>query len=374
MWINKQIILILWWVLATYTVSAKIDSISHVPKLVQSGHFKEARIIMDQAITNKKFAKQAPTWYYYAFIYKALYKSPEGTKEDKISFRQKAIQGFSKSLVIDSKGDYAEGCKLSLKFLVNTHHNDAVQYLNNQKFRPAFKNYKTYLKGMNVLDSTSIEDKVIFYAGYSAYMCDEYEAAIKYLEVVRAHKYKEPLIYFFLGKMYHDTNQWNIADKVLKEGIHNFPTNMDLKDLYQTLLQPCGFGGLEKELNQAIEYSPTNMELRITLALLFEKKAEIAYADSTELINKAEAVYKTIILMDSTHVRAHYNLGLLYYNQNLALIKSKKKHPLSEKEEIKQRYTSALSLLTKAKRLSPESTEVQQKLEEVYLQMTKEEH
>ena len=311
----KKLLYILTLVFFASTGVFAQDLVVKAAKSAEVGNYEEAQISIDQAILDETFASQAKTWYYYGFIYKQLYKAKE-MADPKSPLRKQALRGLKKSVDLDPASEYADDCKKMIKYLMNTMYNDAVKALNARNFDQAFPNYEGYIEAMRIVDPEGIEDKVVFYTGYSAYMIGKFEDALKFFLEVKEKDYNDPLLYYFLGKIYHDTDQIDKSLEVLSEGKEKHPLAKDINDLYINYkLERGELTALETELQKAISMAPDNLELRVTLALLYEKKAEIDAENRAVYLDKAKEVYKKIIELDGNHMRANYNLALLYYNQ-----------------------------------------------------------
>ncbi len=348
----------------TLAAHAQSDLVDKAAQSAQAGNYEEAKTSIDLAVADPAAAKEAATWYYFGFIYKALYKAKEIDNPGS-PLRKSALDAFGKSLELEANSKYAAGCKQSMKFLVNTIYNDAVKALNKQDFQQAFDNYESYIEAERIVNPAGLTDKVIFYAGYSAYMINNYDGAVKYLNEVKAKDYNDPLLYFFLGKLYHDNEKVDQALEVLQEGKEKHPLAKDINDLYITYkLERGELTELETELQKAINLSPENLELRVTLALLYEKKAELDRDNAVIYLDKAKAVYKEIIEKNKDHMRANYNLALLFYNQAVNIMNNMDddEEDLFALNEIQDQcielFGLALPYFNKAHELDPTNKEV----------------
>ncbi len=340
------------------------DLVNDAAKSAQGGDYDKAQVSIDQAVLDEKLASEAKTWYYYGFIYKQLYKTKQST-DPKSSFRKLSIDGLNKSIELDPKSEFAADCDKMIKYLLNTIYNDAVLALKAQAFDRAYDNYSQYVEINRKMDPTAVEDKVIFYTGYSAYMIKDFDNAIKYLDEVRLKDYNDPLLYFFMAKIYHDKNEVEKCFEILEEGKEKHPLAKDLNEMYISYkLERGQLTELETELRKAITLNPEDLEYRVTLALLYEKKAEVDRQNAQTYTDEAEKVYIGIIEKDPNHMRANYNLALLYYNHAVNIMNNMDDDDddifaLNDiQEQCIQLFKKSLPYFNKAHELDPNNTEV----------------
>lgn len=359
----SRLIYILTLILFVNTFSiAQTELVNKAAKSAQEGNYDAAQLSIDQAVLEEINIKSAKAWYYYGFIYKELYKAKELTNP-KSPYRNSAIVGLKKSIDVDPSSEFAGDCKTMLNYLITTMYNDAVKALNTQDFKNSFSNYEGYIGAMKIVNPSGIEDKVIFYTGYSAFMISKFDDALVYFNQVKAKDYNDPLLYYFLGKIYHDKGDKAMSLQVLEEGKEKHPAAKDLNDLYiNYMLEQGKLTSLENEFKKAINLSPNNLELYVTLALLYEKKAEIDRTNTDVFLKKAADTYREILTKDINHVRANYNLALLFYNKAVNLMKNTDEDDIFALNEIQDEcielFRESLPYFEKAHELDPNNKEV----------------
>ena len=340
------------------------DLVSKAAQSAQAGDYDAAHLSIDQAVLEEKNKTSAKAWYYYGFIYKQLYKTNESTNP-KSPYRNAALKGLKKSIDLEAVGDYAEDCNKMIKFLTNTMFNDGVKALNAQDWANAFSNYEGYIDAMKIVGASEIKDKDIFYTGYCAFMLENYEGALKYFNEVKLKNYNDPLLYYFLGKIYHDTDNRAKSLEILQEGKSKHPLAKDLNEMYISyMLEEGKLTDLEAEFKKAINLAPDDIDMYVTLALLYEKKAEIDRGNSEVYLKKAAEVYRQILEKDVNHMRANYNLALLFYNKGANLMNDMDDDDddifaLNDiQDQCIELFTTSLPYFEKAHELEPNNKEV----------------
>ncbi len=114
--------------------------------LYQEKNYTEAQSFIDESV-NGEGASSAYTWHVRGHIYKELYKQVDNFNRTSNS-RKEAVKSFEKSIELDSKNEYKEWNKTSLKYLSSTFWNDAVNLIENAdaddlgQAEDAFESYK----------------------------------------------------------------------------------------------------------------------------------------------------------------------------------------------------------------------------------------
>jgi tetratricopeptide (TPR) repeat protein len=291
-------------------------------KAYQAKDLETAKKTIDAASADPACASDPSTWYYKAFFCKDYYRAKESTNKNAPS-RIMAIEAAKKNVSLDPKNKYAEECKKIVNFLSVTFYNDAASDLNLQKYQSAYGNYVSYLETIALAQATKTDTSAIFYAGYSAYMANNMAKAKEYLLKASELQYKEPNLYYYLGKTYWALKDKDNAYKSLEKGSKLFPENKELiLTMVNLYIEDGKLKDLEKTLDKAIQVDPKNLDLKLTQALVCEKLIETEKAEAPKYFEKAERLYKDVLKTDPNNLKANYNLAILYYNKAVNIIDS----------------------------------------------------
>ena len=231
-------------------------------KAYQAKDLETAKKAIDAASSEAICAADPATWYYKAFFNKDYYRAKESSVKNAPS-RNVAIEAAKKNLELDPKNKYAEECKKIISFLSVSFYNDAASDLNAQKFQAAHDNYVKYLQTIEFSQAGKVDTSAIFYAGYTAYMVNNYAKAKEYLSKAVDLKYKDPNSYYYLSKAYLATGEKEKAYMTLDAGTKLFPSNKDLILTQVNLYIEDGkLKELEKSLDKAIQLDPSNLDLK----------------------------------------------------------------------------------------------------------------
>lgn len=108
----------------------------------REGNLKQARLLVDQAITDKDVAADPGVWVLRGFIYKDLYKEAEGNAAPLL--RDEALASLYKAIGMDRDERFTESSKAAYRFLAKTIYNDAVGALQELEPARARNNYDKY--------------------------------------------------------------------------------------------------------------------------------------------------------------------------------------------------------------------------------------
>jgi tetratricopeptide (TPR) repeat protein len=341
-------------------------------KAYQAKDMEAAKKAIDLAAADPACAADPTTWYYKAFLNKEYYRAKENTQKNSPS-RNVAVTAAKKNLEMDPANKYAEECKKILNFLSVSYYNDAASDLNSQKYQAAHDNYVLCLETIKSNPSAKMDTSAIFYAGYTAFMANNFQKAKEYLTRAMDIKYNDPNVYYYLGKTHLALSEKDKAYKVLDAGIRLFPSNKELVLTQANLYIEDGkLNELEKILDKAIQLDPKNSDLKINLATVCEKIKEKDKTNEAKYSAKEERLYKEVITAEPSNFRANYNLGVMYYNRAIAIIDASDPDQTGIEELSKLQdktnpiFLQAKPYFLKAYQIDPKKKEVLEGLAGIY--------
>jgi len=339
---------------------AQEDAVNKAAQMLQNKDYNGAIPLLDAASTHVKTSTQAKTWYYRSFAYKDKFNATKDTNA-----RKATITSLNKVFELDTKSEYTATCKQLMKYMSTSIYNEAVAELNNQDYKKAHQHYDQYIGILEKTSPAEITSELIFYAGYTAYMAHDMEPARLYFEKARTLNYNDPLLYEFLGKEYWELGQKEKSIEVLEEGSKKHPRNKDIVLLeIDYLLKMGSTGKATDKLDQAIKLDPTNIDLKVLQAQLFEMQAKFDKVNAVTLTNKAREAYVRVLNQNPNHFKANYNQGLSYYNEGVHKMNNMDEDDddffalMEIQDEGVDLFKLALPLMEKCQQMKPESKDV----------------
>lgn len=340
-------------------------------KSFQAKDLELAKKSIDAASIDPTCANEPSTWYYKAFIYKDYYRSKESSVKN-ASSRNLAIEAARKNIELDPKNKFAEDCKKIISFLSVSYYNDAAKDLNDQKYQASFDNYVRYLETVKLVNATKVDTSAIFYAGYSAYMANNYPKAKEYFNLAQTLKYKDANLYYYLGKVYWASGEKDKSYAVLDAGLKLFPQSKEIiMTLVNNKIEDGKLVSLEVTLEKATQVDPKNLDLKLTHALVCEKLSDTEKGQEEKYFKKSEALYKEVLKNDLNNARANYNLAILYYNKAVNIIdKLDPDSDLPTIDKVQDQcvviFKQSLPFMLKAYQLNPNKKDVLEGLAGIY--------
>ncbi|MCF8332229.1 MAG: tetratricopeptide repeat protein [Bacteroidales bacterium] len=291
-----------------------------------------------------------------------------------------AYDSYQKAIELDKEENYLQAVKLELMNLGNLTYNAAVQAYNSKSFEIA-ENY--FMKTVNIKKTFGeLDTNSIFNAAISAFNSEDYEKALEhYLNLVE-FGYSNPKIYSTASQILISKKDTAKAEKILKLGRERHPDSYDvlinLTNIYLTR------GDIEKStelLNLALEKQPDNEQLYYNVGVVYDQSAKdttLSKAKREEVFDQAVKNYKKAIELNNEYFDAYYNLGALFFNNGVSLLKQADSLPLEAEEKYnalknkaEEEFKNALPYLEKAYELKPNDQNTLVALKELYTRTKK---
>ncbi|MEA3316809.1 MAG: tetratricopeptide repeat protein, partial [Bacteroidota bacterium] len=235
-------------------------------------------------------------------------------------------------------------------------------------FAKAFKYFEKTLevKKMPVFNN-EIDTSIIFNTALMAQKSEDYENAIKYYKETQKYNYGEANTYILLKGCYMAIGDTLKGIKVLQEGFEAYPSNKEMLValINYYLLESDDIDAAFKYLKVAKENDPDNAQFYSAEAHLYDKLGET---------KNAKKMYKKAIELDNTLFEAYYNLGVLVFNEAVALtdeaneIKDANKYQKA-KEIADNTFKESLPYIEKSHELHPEDVSIMSTLKTLYYRL-----
>jgi tetratricopeptide (TPR) repeat protein len=355
------------------STQAQHELVHHAYEEYKKGDLVKAQEAIDKASQNPVTAAEPKTWYYKGIIYKDIYKAREMNNHTSAA-RTNSVNAFVKCISLGNSEYHDESAK-AIKYLASTIYNDAAKDMNDEQYKTAYLNFVNYLDIESKVNPALIDTVAVFQAGYTAYMDRDYDQSIKYLNQAKELSYRDPLIYYFLGKSYLNTKDYKKAETVFNEGIQKYPKDPKLARILVNLYQESGNQKeLARVLTEDIKNEPGNMDYLVLLGITYEKLIAEDSVNKKEYFKKAGESYTQALKVDSNNLKANYNLGLLFYNQAVDKINAL---PFDTdlialediQQECKDLFKQALPYMEKAYQLNPRNKETLIGLSGIYFSL-----
>ncbi len=386
----KKIFLFLVLTGFVFSANAQTSKRSSVKNYIKYGEFDNAKEKIEQVIVHAKTKEDPLSWFYRARVYHAIYnidsykKADRSTEADQnVAYYNKldanplpkAIESYKKALVYCIKDakltDYDFDKNLDrLKYIKlvqdpNTRYNNQevlgfiyAQYLpvlTNTVANQGVVEYqkKDYKKALYLFEQAVVLSAIrgtvdtfsVYYAAHSAMKAEEKDKAIKYFKEVKNLKIgktddDKAGNYYFLAKAYLAKNDTVHYIKTLKKGRKLYPKS---STLLVEIINYYITAGKSKEAKEMLlvgtKNEPNNKLLYFNLGTIYEKQ---------DSLTKAVEMYNKTIEIDPNYVSGLYNLGALYNNKGLAMVKEADEIPPTQQKKYDAKLKEATVEFKKA--------------------------
>lgn len=318
------------------------------------------------AETQEKTKEWGKTYYVKALVYDAIAKSDNPEFQNICENPMvMAFDNFKKSYDMKGSAPYQSAMDLKFFSLSNSFIQKAIETFNEGDFENSFVYFAKSLeiKEMSVFKG-EIDTAVIFNTAMAAQRIKKYDEAVGYYNKLIELGYGAGDTHALLASCYKDKGDDENYIKQLKIGYEKYPANADLIGgiINYYLLEADNSEGAFEYIKLAKEKDPSNAQYYLVEAQLHSKLGEN---------DKAKEKYLEAIKLSPDLVEAQYNLGILYFNEAVAL--SEAANEISDnvkyqkaKEIANEKFREALPLVENAYRLSPEDTGIMSTLKTLY--------
>ncbi|MGM0612823.1 MAG: tetratricopeptide repeat protein [Bacteroidota bacterium] len=289
-----------------------------------------------------------------------------------------AYDAFQKAVELDEDGQYERMVQLELTRLGNLTYNVAVQAYNQKEFETSKKYFNKTVqikKNFGETDTNSI-----FNAAISATNLEQYDEALDlYMDLVE-YKYNNPQVYTSAGQILLSKEDTAKAKSVLKKGRERFPDNYDV--LINLINIHLTQGDIEKSkdmLNLALEKQPDNEQLYYNVGVVYDnssKDSTLSDEEQERVFDLAVKNYKKSIELKEDYFDPIYNLGALYFNDGVQVLKEANNLPLDDsekyeemKEKANEKFEKAMPYLEHALEIRPNDQNTLTALKELYTRL-----
>jgi tetratricopeptide (TPR) repeat protein len=230
---------------------------------------------------------------------------------DKVKIHDNPLAEAQKSLDeaiklnTDNKAD-ADVLKV-IQNLKQAYQNEAINTYEKMDYKSSHDNFLSIL-ALNKLPQmdNKIDTILVYFAGRAAFENKDFVEASRLFEETASYNFKDPLLYVFRKQSYFALGDTLKGVEVIKQGFNAYPEDQSI------LIEMINYYLDTDQGDQALELiakakagDPTNISYTFTQGTLYDKMGRI---------EDAEKAYKECIEAKPDFYDAHYNLGVLYYN------------------------------------------------------------
>ncbi|MCG8410885.1 MAG: tetratricopeptide repeat protein [Bacteroidales bacterium] len=317
--------------------------------------------------------EKTKNWYktYYAkgLIYNAVAQT-ENEDFKKLSSQPliDAYKNFAKAYNMKGSGSIKAAVDMKFINLANLLVNTAVEAYNKEDFESAYNYFETSLelKKQKVFNNV-IDTAIIYNVAFLAQKIGKFDKAIEYYSKAIELSYGAGDSYVLLANVYKEKGDNDMYIKTLQKGFETYPANQSLLAnlINYYLLEVENSDEAFKYLAVAREKDPNNPQFYSSEAHLYEKIGKL---------EQAKEKYLKAIELDSNFFEAYYNLGVLFFNEGVALTdKAIEISDNTEYEKAKKiaddEFAKAVPYIEKAYELNPEENSIKSTLKTLYYRL-----
>ncbi|MCD6365912.1 MAG: tetratricopeptide repeat protein [Bacteroidales bacterium] len=351
MTVKKSILVIAALLFTGILVNAQPNKRASALNYLKYGELDKAKEAIDAACKHPKTANDPRTWWYKGQIYQTIHTSdeykllsPDAADTAFVAFKKALLLNFKDPAMhnLDIENTYEDQMKFvnalrdrsthyvdqsiiidiitnRYPVLANILVNRGVKQYSEEK---AYKKAQSSFEGSLFVNSLTgkIDTPVVYYAALSAEKAKDYKSAVQYFKQITKLEYgkdetEKAGMYFFLAKVYKEQKDTVHYLKTLKKGIEKYPngSNPLVVEMINYYLSSGKSDEALNYLNVAITKDTTNPDFYYARGSLYDvnlKQSEKAIPD-----------YKKALSLNADYFDANYNLGALYYNQAVDIIK-----------------------------------------------------
>lgn len=224
-----------------------------------------------------------------------------------------SFDALMKAEEFDAKGSKTKDITEALNALRGKYVNEAMAAYALGKFKEATDNFEASLKCSSHKFVGMVDTTIMYYAGLTANMSQDYERAAKYFEMCISNNYElNGDVYSYLAEAYKAMKDIDKAKEVLGAGFTKFPTSQSvLVSLINAYLESNDDPKKVLEyIQKAQQNEPGNASLYYAEGNVWKKLNEI---------EKAVACYQKSIEVDPNYYFGSFAIGAAYYDNAVEL-------------------------------------------------------
>jgi len=315
-------------------VFAQKTNIQNTWNALQSKEYDKAKKAIDLAAENEETKNNTKMWYYRGKTYIAICDDKDKYKNLDPDAAEKAFISFLNCLKTDKDNIYKEEVTPLLVASSMRLYNSAIRAKEAKDYDKAFRCFNDLFDAFpfdkdKSLQRSNITVESLDHDLYGvARVSGDKTKAKEYLQKLIDIKYKDPLIYLDMSRLYLEQKDTVKALSYIETGRNLFDENSSLINAELSIYITQGkLDVLLEKTNKALEATPDNEILYFVQGTVYEKKGDAA---------KAENAYKKAVELKPEYYEANYNLGVLYYERGVEWNKKANDLPPTQMNKAKE--------------------------------------
>ncbi|MBN4051966.1 tetratricopeptide repeat protein [Cytophagaceae bacterium AH-315-L13] len=355
----KRFVVLVMMFAAVNGVWAQKSKVVSAWNYMQYDEWDKAKVAIDAASENETSSVMAKTWYYRGLIYHQINNDTNLSKLAENALEE-AYEAFNYTIEKDVKKRYTEDSQERLKMIGIQFYNKGVSYCKEKKYKAGLMCFR------KTLEVNPEDQQAMYNSAFASYRLDDMKNAKKYYHKLTETDYDDPRIFHTLSDIYKSEKDTAKALEVIESGRKKHPANnmliIDELNIYLAAgKQQEAIGKLE----EAVLLEPTNATLYFALGVANDKIGNK---------NDAAGAYLRAIEHKPDYFDAVYNLGALYFNIAVDMVKAADE--VSDpgkfnklKAEFEVEFKNALPHLEKAHELNDKDFNTLSSLKQLYARL-----
>jgi tetratricopeptide (TPR) repeat protein len=337
---------------------------------IDQGILDKAKEAIDVALANPKTANNPKVWAAKGKLCQEVFKS-ENPKFKSLypNPLDEAYAAYQKALELDPKGSMKKQFSLNSTYLTlgNDFVAEGVKKFEAQDYEGALKAFESNIKvASSDIYIGVIDSGIYFNAGLAAYNGKMYAKAIPYFKKCTEMKYEKTMPYFLEYQSLIALKDTTTGEGVLKEAFKAYPDNQDvILQLVDHYMKCNRLPDAFSYINLAKSKDPNNSSLWWAEGVLYMKQEK--YTEAITALTKSVEIKPD--LFDT-----QFNLGVCYYNKAVELVTKANEIMDATKYnaavgEANKVFISAIPYFEKASSLKPDDVDAMKNLKELYFRL-----
>lgn len=366
----KKLLIILFVCISATIANSQNVNVQSAFASLRNGYLDKARTAIDKAVLHEDTKNDPKAWMYKGKIYLAL-QITENPKYKVLveSPLDTAYIAFNKSKELDAEKIHSEDIKGGLISCSIELYNKGVSKYQAKDYLGAFDCFDKSAKIRYSYGMTDNEYSLALYNGALAAensKSKDYESKAKEnFKKLYTLKYKQAYVYSSNANYAKADGDTAKALKIIQQGREVMPDELDLVIAEANIyLQQKKSKEAQEVLKIAIQKDPKNPMLYMAVAQKYDESGNFA---------DAEANYLKAIELKADYFDAVYNLGALYFNNALEILKAADKLEMgdpkydTEKLRAEEMFKKSIPALEKAETLDPKDKSTLISLKQLYV-------
>ena len=327
--------------------NAQSNQVQNTINYLKTKEYDKAKAAADLAAVHENTSGSAKLWMYRGKVYMAIYEDKsEAVNKIDLDAHEKSVESYINSIKLDKDNIYKEEVTSLLASACASLDLKARYYTDLKEFDKAIADYDLIEKALpydtkEEMKRLNVTKEKVMFSKYKTYAkAANKEKTLEYGNKLIDIKYKDPVIFLDMARIYMINADTAKALTYLEKGKVLFEENMDIINMEINIyLMQKKTDALRDKLLKAIEVTPDNEVLHTVLASLYEKTNEI---------DKAEQSYLKSLEIKADYDVANYNLGVLYFNKGNDWNAKLNALPPKETAKAKEYETKANEFFEKA--------------------------